>query len=342
MAISITSADTSHLSALLQAIRGARICVLYQTPNLIYHWAENLPESLHRHWHVGCRDSDFLSIELADRMETIKLQVLESGVTQTMEVRFESPSQQVTWYKFSIDCHRSPKGEIIGVITTGVDVSHLRRREQMLKILLREVSHRSKNLLSIIQSIATQTARHTESVQSFLRKFQGRVQSMSNSQDLVTDSDWRGAQFKDLVFSQASNYLTHQIKRFRVGGDNAYLFPGAALHIGLALHELIINSLSYGALGQKYGVVTLTSQIHPLHLNSAEEETGTKLAIHWQEDFDGFSNNFRDNKACFGSVLLEKIVPLAVNGEAHLEFTPRGVCYRLSLPDKHFDIHQSI
>jgi len=83
----------------------------------------------------------------------------------------------------------------MGLITTGVNVTELRMREQVLKILLREVIHCSKNLLAIMQSIAVQTARFSDSVISFLKKFQGRIQSLSHSQDLVTDSNWRGALF---------------------------------------------------------------------------------------------------------------------------------------------------
>lgn len=83
----------------------------------------------------------------------------------------------------------------MGLITTGVNVTELRMREQVLKILLREVIHCSKNLLAIMQSIAVQTARFSDSVISFLKKFQGRIQSLSHSQDLVTDSNWKGALF---------------------------------------------------------------------------------------------------------------------------------------------------
>ncbi|MCR2327014.1 hypothetical protein NSR98_25480, partial [Salmonella enterica] len=85
------------------------------------------------------------------------------------------------------------------IVTTAVEISELKHREQVLKILLREVSHRSKNLLAIIQSIAMQTARFSGSVDQFLQKFRGRLYSLSNSQDLVTDSNWHGAAFRELL-----------------------------------------------------------------------------------------------------------------------------------------------
>ncbi|EJF76817.1 Blue-light-activated histidine kinase [Candidatus Bartonella washoeensis] len=323
--------DKSHLSALMQAIRGADICVLYQTTNLVYLWAENLPKHLQSKWRVGCRDSDFFSLDLADNMETIKLQVLATGKMQTIEARFEDMAKQALWYKFSIDCHHNDNGEIIGIITTGVDISGLRRREQVLKILLREVSHRSKNLLAIIQSIASQTARYTESLQVFLRKFQGRLHSLSHSQDLITDSDWRGAQFRELVHSQTSGYFMKETERFAIEGVDPYLFPNAALHIGLAFHELIVNSLSFGALSQEKGSVCVRCEIH-----TRMNET-TQLLITWNEHFEAKTLLSNENKACFGSAVLEKIVPISVNGSASLKLTETGIVYCLCVPDSYFD-----
>ncbi|WP_254474739.1 sensor histidine kinase [Bartonella sp. B1098] len=324
--------DRSHISALMQAIRGADICVLYQATNLVYLWAENLPQHLHDKWQVGCRDSDFFSLDLADNMETIKLQVLASGKMQTVEARFEDTSKQEIWYKFSIDCHRNDNGDIIGIITTGVNISGLRRREQVLKILLREVSHRSKNLLAIIQSIASQTARYTETLQVFLRKFQGRLHSLSHSQDLITDSDWRGAQFRELVQTQAFGYLMKETERFSLEGVDPYLFPNAALHIGLAFHELIVNSLSFGALSQEKGHVYVRCEIKT-QLNGK-----THLRITWNEHFESGTLPANDKKACFGSTVLEKIVPISVNGSASFKWTKEGIVYCLSVPDTYFDI----
>ncbi|MET3590350.1 two-component sensor histidine kinase [Bartonella silvatica] len=324
--------DTSHLSALMQAIQSANICVLYQTTNLDYVWAENLPQYLHYKWRMGCRDSDLFSLDLADNMETIKLQVLSTGKMQTIEARFEDMSKQAIWYKFSIDCHRNDNEDIIGIITTGVDISGLRRREQVLKILLREVSHRSKNLLAIIQSIASQTARYTESLQIFLRKFQGRLHSLSHSQDLITESDWRGAQFRELVQSQALGYLMKETERFSIDGADPYLFPNAALHIGLAFHELIVNSLSFGALSQDKGNICIHCEVN------TKTNGKMQLLITWNENFEVNTLSPSHKRSCFGSAVLEKIVPVSVNGSATFKLTEEGIVYCLCVPDTYFDV----
>lgn len=323
--------DCDHMGALMQAIHSADICVLYQTPDLVYRWAENLPVILQDKWHEGCRDSDLLSAEIAENMETTKLQILGSSKGTSLEVRLTEEEEPV-WFKFSIDCHRNKNGKIMGLITTGVNVSELRRREQVLKILLREVSHRSKNLLAIMQSIAVQTARFSDNVGSFLTKFQGRIQSMSHSQDLVTDSNWRGALFQDLVRSQASSYVDFENSRFLIKGKNPYLFPGAALHIGLAFHELIINSTSYGALASEQGEVKVTCAV------MKPESEDSNVRICWEETFPPADCEEQNWKSRFGSTVLERIVPASVNGEATYEIDCGKVTYRLTMPTSQFDI----
>ncbi|AQS42204.1 MAG: Two component system histidine kinase [Candidatus Tokpelaia hoelldobleri] len=329
-AISLPLGD-NHMDALMQAIRSADICVLYQTPDLIYRWAENLPAVLRTHWREGGTDSDLLPENIAENMETIKLQVLASGQGTSFEVRLMEGDDPL-WFRFSIDCHRNGEGRTLGLITTGVMVSELRRREQVLKILLREVSHRSKNLLAIILSIAAQTARFSDTVDGFLKKFQGRVQSLSHSQDLVTDSNWRGALFRDLVHSQAGGYIDAQSKHFFLSGENPYLFPGAALHIGLALHELFVNSVACGALASAKGRVKVSCAL----CDSGMEEKG--LCLVWEEDFPAAGIEEDNVKLRFGSTVLTRIVPSSVNGMADYTIEDGHVRYSLLISAVQFDL----
>src|SRR5690606_21112573 len=110
------------------------------------------------------------------------------------------------------------EGIIQGVVTTIVEITERKHREQTLRTLLREVSHRSKNLLAIIQSIATQTGRYSSGIDSFLDRFRGRLQSLASSQDLVTSSNWRGAMLHELVDGQVSRFLGEADTAVRLDG----------------------------------------------------------------------------------------------------------------------------
>ncbi|KXF76464.1 histidine kinase [Paramesorhizobium deserti] len=322
--------ESSRLRSLLRAIRNGNVCVLYQTSDLAYVWAENLPDIWVDMWHVGLYDHELLEAPMAAQLVAAKRSVLETGEPQRIEIAVPH-DDQFRWFELSIDCDRDDDNATIGVVTTAVDVTELKRREQVLKTLLREVSHRSKNLLAIIQSIAMQTARFTGTVDDFLLKFRGRVQSLSYSQDLVTDSNWRGAQFRELVRSQMQKYVDAADPRFTLSGDDPYIFPGAALHIGLALHELIVNSTSYGALSNGQGTIMISGKL---------ENIGTdkmSLLIRWDEKVPG-SLQGQDLNARFGSAVLERIVPTSVNGTSNYHIEPDGVSYSLDVPRSQFDL----
>ncbi|UXN03706.1 sensor histidine kinase [Bartonella sp. HY406] len=325
-----TNTDQEQIDGLIQAIHNADICVFYQTPDLIFQWAKNLPPQLETLWKPHCLDGDLFDAETSSLMVKAKKSVLENGTGDTVEVKIGDGAKP-SWLKFSIDCHRNDKDEIIGLITTGVNVSELRQREQVLKILLREVSHRSKNLLAIMQSIASQTARFSDSVADFLKKYQGRIQSLSHSQDLVTDSNWRGALLKDLISSQATGYTEHSSGRFIIHGENPYLFPSAALHIGLAFHELIINSSSYGALASDCGVVKIDCIL------KTNEDNSNFIQITWQEVFNP-TNLTNAGNARFGSTVLERIVPASVDGKAEYYIKNGKVNYLLNVPAANYDL----
>lgn len=324
-----TKSDASRLRALLGAVRNSNICVLYQTPDMLYAWGENIPSYWQEKWKAGGRDCDFIFSTSMSRLEQAKRTAIETGTAQNIELAIND-GDKLRWIDFHIDCDIDANGNVVGLVTTALEISELKRREQVLKTLLREVSHRSKNLLAIVQSIASQTARFTDSVDDFLLKFRGRIQSLSYSQDLVTDSNWHGALFVDLVHSQIEKYIDINDERLSIEGDNPYLFPGAALHIGLALHELIVNATSFGGLSIPYGRVIISAKI--LQTDAGEDE----LLFYWKETNPAMPDVFQHDPR-FGSAVLQRIVPQAVNGHAEYRVDGSGAVYSLHVPAEQFD-----
>ena len=214
-----------------------------------------------------------------------------------------------------------------GTIAVFTDVSEDRRREAAFAALLREVSHRSKNLLAIVQSVAMQTANHSGTVSDFLLKFRGRLHALSSTQDLVTDSDWRGTPLQTLIAAQLRrvNPVAHQ--NVHVSGDNPILTPNAALHVGLAVHELAANAAAYGALSLDLpGQVWFDARI--------SEETPETLVLEWRETFPPRSASVEPR---FGTLILERIVPLSVGGRAEFTLDQSYVTYRLEVPAGEFE-----
>jgi two-component sensor histidine kinase len=303
----------------MRALRHTGISLIYQDPSLKVVWAQNVPPAWSDRDLAGLTDADFLPGEEAGRVLAVKQAVQKSGEPQSLEISVANGSA-VHWYEISVDADKSADGGVNGLITTAIDVTDRKRREQTLRALLREVSHRSKNLLAIIQSIATQTGRYSGSIDGFLARFRGRLQSLASSQDLVTSSNWRGADLRELAIGQVGRYVADPTRHLRIEGANPYLNPNAALHIGLALHELAVNSVSYGALSRVNGFVQIAGEIGEDH----------NLVLIWREALAQQERTSGEKR--FGSVALERVVPAALNGSATLSIGKTELEYRLTVP----------
>ncbi len=328
--MSFGTADTiDEERVLATALKNAGVAVIAQDAHLKVLWAHNLPSSWHATSIVGQSDSEFLAASDAEAAIAIKRQVLESGQSAHYEFR-QGADDGGRWFSVWLDPRLEKGGSVSGIVSTIVDVTSQKHREQTLRTLLREVSHRSKNLLAIIQSIATQTGRYSGSIDVFLTRFRGRIQSLASSQDLVTSSNWRGATLSELVAGQVSRYCEDPAFSIRLKGVDPYLNPNAALHIGLALHELVINSMSHGALSRPNGYVGLSATLE-------EDEEGKRtILLNWHENTRVAESAMGDKR--FGSVALERVVPASVEGEASLEFSEGHLDYRLRIPEGNFEL----
>jgi two-component sensor histidine kinase len=329
MTMQIIDLDRDVGRNLLRALRNTGISVLYQDRQLRIVWAQNVPAVWARTDLHGLTDGDFLPEQEALRLSAAKHEVLASGKMQSLEIRIPD-DEGARWFEVWIDADRGHNGAIVGVLTTTVETTEQKRREQTLRALLREVSHRSKNLLAIIQSVATQTGRYSETLDGFLTRFRGRIQSLASSQDLVTTSNWRGADLRDLVTSQVGRYCADPPRNIRLEGANPYLNPNAALHIGLALHELAVNSVSFGALSSPDGYVTISANL------ATPDEAPDTLELTWTEKISPQSEVLKNKR--FGSVALERVVPASLNGKGKLTAEGGTLEYRLIVPKANFEI----
>ncbi|MCM2503281.1 PAS domain-containing protein [Aureimonas altamirensis] len=312
----------------LRALTNTEMALFAQDLDMRYLWLFNADNSWLASAANGLRDSDFLPASAAERCDAIKRTVLDSGKPARFELQI-ADAEQHRWFDVRVDVDRDDTGAVIGLVGTSLEITEQKRREDTLKSLLRELSHRSKNLLAIIQSLASQTARHSITVPEFLVRFRGRIQSLSASQDIVTDADWRGAGLSMLVASQVERYAPEGMRQVHMAGPEIYLSPTAALHVGLALHELAVNAASYGSLSVHGGIVDIRVDV-------AQEQDARHLTLHWQEMNGPHVGERSDTR--FGTSTLERIVPNSVGGEAELSYQPEGLRYRLRIPDAHFEV----
>jgi PAS domain S-box-containing protein len=197
------------------------------------------------------------------------------------------------------------------------DVTDQKAHEEQIHLLMQEINHRARNLLSLVQAIARQTA--TRDPENFIERFTERIQALAANQDLLVRNEWQGVNLEDLVRTQLAHFIDLVGSRITVHGSPVRLNAAAAQAIGLALHELATNAGKYGALSVETGRVDVGWRLD-----------GNMFAMSWTE-----CNGppvFPPKRRGFGSRVVDPMVRQTVNGEVHLDFIPAGVAWNLTCP----------
>jgi two-component sensor histidine kinase len=247
----------------------------------------------------------------------LKRQVLETGQPLRSEVVL--PAEGLDYhYDVKITPAASAGGP--GLLIAAVDITETKRAQAHLQVLMRELSHRAKNLLSLVEGIARQTAKAEALPKAFIDRFAARMSALGGAYDLLIGEDWRGVDLAALAKDQLAFILPDARDRIAIDGPTLVVRPEVGQYLALALHELATNAAKYGALSGPGGRVELRWTVTPAGKASRVELT-------WVEHWPGVAPAERSG---FGRPLLESIVARAVSGEAKLEFAPEGLRWTLS------------
>lgn len=219
---------------------------------------------------------------------------------------------------------RRDDGTVIGASLVIRDVSVHRKREDHVRFLMRELTHRSKNLLAVIQAMARQSMAKDLSPEEFVRRFTDRLQGLAGSHDLLSAVEYKGASLLALIRSQLSHYEDLFGTRILLEGEDLMLRPEAAQNIGVALHELSTNAAKYGALSNELGTVTIVWSI--------VAAAPSILTLNWQER--GGPPVRAPTRRGFGRVVMDRITGQALDGKSEIRFEPGGVIWSLVAPTK--------
>jgi two-component sensor histidine kinase len=211
---------------------------------------------------------------------------------------------------------RDATSSVCGWIGTHVDISEQKRREEHVRLIIEELSHRTKNLLAVVMAVARQTAQYADNVKLYETRFLERLQALSYCHDLLVRDRWQGASLHDLISAQMSPFDGPGWGRINASGPRLVLRADAVQHLGLALHELATNASKHGALSTPHGEVAIRWQL---------EEADDRIKFSWHEN--GGPPVVPPQRRGFGRVVIEQIVPRALNGSGKLEFQPSGVSW---------------
>jgi PAS domain S-box-containing protein len=248
-------------------------------------------------------------------------QSLESETDFEMELPLRGKDGQYRSFLTRVVPLRNPANAVYGWIGTHIDISEQKRREEHIRFIIDELAHRTKNLLAVVIAIASQTARQAGDVAEYHERFLDRLTALAHCHDLLVRDNWDGASFRDLVSAQLKPFLERNEGRINATGPPLTLKPGAVQNLGLAFHELATNASKHGALSGPLGMVSIQWLLN---------ETADRVSVHWRER--GGPPVMPPERRGFGHVVIEKIVPRALNGTGTLDFAPAGVSWTFEFP----------
>jgi PAS domain S-box-containing protein len=241
---------------------------------------------------------------------------------------FETLNRYVTkdgkpiWVERHVSLLRDDIGRPVNALTLVTNVTERKRQEDHIRLLMREVNHRSKNMLSLVQAISRQTG--AASLDDFLVRFEDRIQALASSQDLMVKNEWRGTNLDDLVRSQLAHFKDLIGTRIELQGPRLFISASAVQPIGMALHELATNAGKYGALADSDSRVEI-------EWNVEEVDAGAqRFVMSWRER--GVHSIAAPSNRGFGSTVICEMAELSLGAIVDLDFPATGLIWRLRCP----------
>ena len=236
-----------------------------------------------------------------------------------LEVLYQRPNGARRWILISGEAVEDEGGTTVGAVVAVSDIDDRKAAEASQDILNRELSHRLKNTLAMVQSIATQTLRNASSLPAAQEALAARLVVLGKAHDVLLLGHAETANVPDLVQGALALH-ENTATRFHVSGPNLFIGPSAALMLGLVLHELATNATKYGALSNASGQVDVR-----WHVVGAGDEA--EFRMDWQER--GGPPVVPPSRKGFGSRLIERGLG---GGRVAIRYETAGVGCTVNVP----------
>lgn len=210
-------------------------------------------------------------------------------------------------------------GRVTHLVPSGFDITERKQAMEHVRLLMDEVNHRSKNVLSLVQAIARQTLR--SNAEDFLPKFTARLNALAQAQDLLLKTNWDRVDLEQVVRNQLTYFDDALDRRILLDGPPVTITPQAAQSLSMVLHELATNAGKYGAMSTRHGKVTISWQVRP------NGEDTPLLSLEWREA-DGPAVT-EPTRRGFGTTLIGNVVRASFGVEAQVVYDAGGLLWRL-------------
>ena len=240
----------------------------------------------------------------------------EAHAHQT-EFRVLRPNGESRWCIGAAAANVDGANRVVRVSGVTVDITEIKEAEERRILLVKEVDHRARNALAVVQSIVRLTK--AKSIDAYVSAIEGRIGALSTAHALLSESRWEGADLGGLLEEELAPYRSSESERISMAGPAVFLQPAIAQIVALVLHELATNAAKYGALSTTSGRVRLTWQLR-----------SNELVLEWEES-GGPSVRPPSSKG-YGTKVISASVERQLGGRATFDWRPEGLCFTLSVP----------
>jgi PAS domain S-box-containing protein len=243
--------------------------------------------------------------------------------TYSLEKRYTRKDGSTAWLAVSATAVFDQEGRFRYSVRVIQDIDQRKRHEQRQALLVRELHHRVRNTLAVVQALAGATARSTVSIREFNHSFSQRLAALAKTQALLTEDYWQTAPLREMLLNELRVFGEGKTRRIRLEGPDVDLAADLAVPLSMALHELTANAARYGALSVRKGCVSVEWEV-------VTKEGRRNLHLRWTEQ--NGPTIVEPTHSGFGMTLLQSVLPAQCQAQVRLEFNATGFRFEMEAP----------
>jgi two-component sensor histidine kinase len=233
-----------------------------------------------------------------------------------MEFRVRRPNGQIRWCMTSAAASVDETGQVNRISGVTFDITERKKSEERQMLLAREVDHRAKNALALVQSILRLT--RADDLVQYTKTVEGRIRALSRAHTILSQSRWQGASLRGLVDEELAPFKLSG-NTIAIEGSDVLLNPASAQTIALALHELATNAAKYGSLSVSGGGLALSWRV--------EDRI---IKFDWRES--GGPATAAPNRKGFGTRIIVASIEQQLGGKVLLNWHTEGLACAFTIP----------
>ena len=292
----------------------------------IHGFPDGTTEIARSEWQLGVLPEDRV------RLEKIRSRCFRERLDEySADYRIVRSEGEVRWIDARCFISYHGDGRPKRVVGVNIDITERKRAEEHLQALNAELDHRVKNVLATASAVAAQTMNASCSLEHFVSAFDGRLRSMAQTHELLSERLWRGIPLAALLRRELAPYAGGN--NAEIGGAEVILTAEAGQTLAMVFHELATNAAKHGAFSSREGKVSVDWR---RQLNGA----GAGLVIEWRET--GGPPAKAESKAGYGISVICELIPHELAGKVNHVLTPEGARCQLELPGRWIDASNTV